>query len=188
VSYIDINSNPQSNFTAQKSFILSQPITYGRTMFNTYFTNSQTALSNIFGSFIWDSTPLPAIYSYVCAAAITCSIFVNDQREVKFSVLEQRQKIIWKALLVFSALSSAILISTALYIYSTTYRQSSIVGIQSRYFIPILPLILLCLYGPKLSSQKTFKRSIFILSCIAISGAVISVYLRLYQSPVLIIK
>lgn len=186
VSYIDINSNPQANFSAQKAFIISQPFTYVMTLYSTFFTNGHTALINIFGSFIWDSVVLPAFYAYVACAAVISSLFVKSRRELR--ALPRRMEYnLWRALLVVSTLTTVILIATALYIYSTTYRQSSIVGIQSRYFIPLLPLILLVFYGNAVRNQRILKASIVLMCCIALMGAVLAIYFRLYQSPSLIV-
>lgn len=188
VAYIDINSNPQADFAGQKAFLLHHPLGYIKTLYYTFFTNTQpNATSNLFGSFIWDSVPLPAIYAYAAAASLVCSLFARDKLEAKLSVLSDAQLKIWRGGLIFTTVLTVGVIATALYIYSTTYRQSSIVGIQSRYFIPLLPLIMLAFYGNFVKNQRAVKTGVIVLSCIAITGAVLAIFFRLYQTPSLII-
>ena len=183
VSYIDINSNPQANFAAQKTFVLSHPLTYIRTMYYTFFTNAQAPLSNIFGSFVWGSVSLPAIYSYLASGAIFGSLFVRGKHEVSPSTLSKQSYRVWRITLLAVSLITGILIATALYVYSTTLHQSSIVGIQSQYFIPLLPIILLVLYGNTVKNQRAVKTGVVVLSCLALIGAVLAIHFRLYEAP-----
>lgn len=186
VSYININSNPRANFAAQKMFIFSHPLTYLRTLYYTFFTNTQNVLNNIFGNFVWDSTPLPAFYAYLAAAAAFLSLFVKSRREASLTALTKQGYRLWRLALVATGLITCLLIASALYIYSTTLHQSSIVGIQPRYFTPLLPIILLIFYGNTVRNQKVVKAGIVIMSCIALVGAVLAIYFRLYQMPALI--
>lgn len=181
VAYIDINSNPQADFAAQKAFIVSSPHMYIQTLYNTFFTNAQTSLANIFGSFIWDSTPLPAIYSYIAAASLFCSAVVKSGRELSTRVLSSSQLRIWRASLLIVCGVCIVLIATALYVYSTTLRQTSIVGIQSRYFLPLLPFAMLVFYGNTVKNQFAVKVGIIMMSCFVLLGSVAVIYARLYQ-------
>jgi uncharacterized membrane protein len=182
VSYIDINSNPQANFDLQKAFIIHEPVLYLKTLYYTFFTNEQPlALAHIFGNFIWASAPLAAVYAYIASAALICSLFVRDSREV-VQGLSIRDRRIWRGFLVIVSFIIATLIATALYVYSTTLQQSSIVGIQARYFIPILPVILLIFYGNMVKNQRIMKMSIIVMSCVVLLGSVLTVYYRMYQT------
>lgn len=181
VAYIDINSNPQANFEAQKAFILGSPQTFAVTLYYTFFTNAQSSMANIFGSFIWDSAPLPAIYAYLASAALLCSLFVKSSREAVVTLTSKSLRL-WKTALLVVCGICVVLIATALYVYSTTLRQTSIVGIQSRYFLPLLPFVMLVLYGNTVKNQRVVKRGIVILLCIVLLGSIATIYERLYHA------
>ncbi len=186
VAYVDINSNPLANFGQQQHFILSHPVTYVETMLRTFFTNEQMPLSNVFGSFIWDSVPLPAIFTYSATIVVVLALFVTNSREISMvNQLNAYRYKYWRIALILISLVTALLIATALYIYSTTLRQTSIISIQSRYFLPVLPLLMLALYGNALKSQRLPKAAILVLSCIVLLGAVLCIYLRLYRQTAL---
>jgi uncharacterized membrane protein len=188
VSYIDINSNPQANFAAQKMFVLHEPVTYLKTLYYTFFTNAQMSLNNITGSFIWDSAPLPAIYAYLGVVAVALSLFVKSFRESKIIKLTKKQLVVWRSAILAIVGITALLIATTLYIFSTTLHQSSIVGLQSRYFLPLLPLLLLGFYGNNARNQLSVKKAIVIMSVLVLIGTVLTICFRLYQAPPLIIS
>ncbi len=189
VSYIDINSNPQADFVAQRAFVLHQPITYLKTLYITFFTNPpMPPLNNIFGSFIWDSVPLPALYSYLATMGIAFSLFVKNRFELR--ITSKLTPIIkwWRISAITVSILTAVIIATALYIYSTPLRLSSIISIQSRYFIPLLPLVLIALYGAQVKNQRTLKISIVAISCFILIGTVFLILLRLYHTTPLFIS
>jgi len=177
VAYVDINSNPQANFVAQQAFIVHQPLIYLRTLYYTFFTNEQMALANLFSSFV----QLPAIYTYLACATMVLAVLVRSKREVSLQAMNKVQTRLWRSYLLGTAILTVVLIGTALYIYSSTYHQSSIIGIQSRYFLPVLPLILFIFYGNEVKKPQSAKRVIVILSCVVLAGAILAIHHRLYE-------
>ena len=107
------------------------------------------------------------------------AVLVKSGRDSKkkFSAREQ-----WLLRLLLAVIVSSVvlLISTALYIYCTTTYQNSIVGIQARYFIPLLPLVMLIFYGNVVKNQYVVKAGIVITSVILLIGAILTIYQRLY--------
>ena len=181
VGYIDINSNPQANFELQKAYVLHEPIVYLKTLYYTFFTNQQPlALGNIFGNFVWASAPLAPVYAYIASAILFASVVVKSGRETSIRLGKDKIRI-WRASLAVVSLMTAVLIATALYVYSTTLHQSSIVGLQSRYFIPVLPAILLLFYGNVVKNQRMVKIGIVSMSVFVLIGSILTVYHRLYQ-------
>ncbi|HMI09803.1 MAG TPA: DUF2142 domain-containing protein [Candidatus Saccharimonadales bacterium] len=187
VSYVDTNSNLQSNFPMQKSFILHEPILYIKTLYYTFFTNEQAPLDALFGNAVWNSVPLPAFFSYLAMTAVVLSVGVKNSREDVMRSMKSRGPIIWKLALLVASSITILIISTALYIYSSTLYQSSIIGLQARYFIPLLPVILLACVGNYFKNQKNVKIIIVCLSVIILLGATFALYHRLYQTlPILL--
>lgn len=186
ISYIDINSNPQADFQLQKLYVLQEPLLYIKTLYYTFFTNEQAPLKDLFGAAIWTSAPLPALYAYIASTAVICSLFVKSSREKVVRILDRSEKI-WRLIVIALFVLIGVLIATALYVYSTTLHQSSIISVQSRYFIPILPLLLLPLYGNIVKSQRILKGAIVCMSVVVLVGSVLAVYHRLYQTLPLIL-
>lgn len=187
VSYIDTNSNLEANFPLQRSFVLHHPFSYLKTVYYTFFTNEQAPLDGLFGNAIWASVPLPAIYSYLALVALTLALFVRDSREFVLKKQKQLQLNVWKGGLLSVSLITALLIATVLYIYSSTLYQSSIIGLQARYFIPLLPFILLAFYGNFVKNQRTVKIFTICIVALILCGMILNVYHRLYQTlPILL--
>lgn len=182
VSYVDTNSNLQSNFPLQQEFILSNPILYLKTLYYTFFTNEQAPLDGLFGNAIWGSVPLPAIFSYLAVCVGLSAVGVKNSREIVLGKANNVRKNLWRVSFLGVCIITAVLISTVLYVYSSTLYQSSIIGLQARYFIPLLPLILLAFYGNFFKNQKSIKVVIMCLCTFILIGAVLTTYHRLYQT------
>ena len=178
VSYIKVNSNLQANFAGQKHFIITHPLTYLNVLYQTLLTNSQAATANISGNFIWSSAPLPALHAYMSMAAMVCSLFAISGREKAISTNSRLRGL--RFILLGISILAAILVATALYVYSTPLKASSVWGIQSRYFIPLLPMVLLLFWGNSAKNQRVIKIAIVVLSCLVLVGGLLTVYDRLY--------
>lgn len=181
VSYIDTNSNLQANFHLQEHFILHHPIIFTKTLYYTFFTNQQSPFANIFGDPVWASAHLPMVFSFLALTSIVMSLFVGDKLAKHFRPFSTKSLWIWRFVMIAIPVFTAIFIATILYIYSTTTYQSSISGIQARYFVPLLPFILIPLYGNFVKNQRVPKTAIICISVIVLVGMVLTVYHRLYQ-------
>lgn len=181
VSYIDTNSNLQANFPLQKEFILEHPLTYLKTLYYTFLTPMQTPLEGMYGTAIWGSVSLPAAFTFIASAIAVLTTTVKDPRELSLSRLSARSRTIWRVSLLATVAVTTTVIATALYIYSSTLHQSSIIGLQARYFVPLLPLILLGIYGNFIKNQKIVKVAIILTSTFLLIGMALIVYQRLYQ-------
>jgi len=188
VAYIDTNSNLQANFPLQKEFILTEPYTYLKTLYYTFFTPEQAPLEGLFGTAIWGSVSLPAIFTYLAISACLISTAVKDRREIKLMKITRYKNFAWRLSLLFVSIVTAVLIATVLYIYSSTVYQSTIIGLQARYFIPLVPLVLLAVYGNFYKNQKIMKISILILATIILIGTAFIMYHRLYQTLPLLLR
>ena len=80
-------------------------------------------------------------------------------------------QLIWIALVVLAIVT---LIFTSLYVQWTTIGGESIAGVQGRYFLPILPLIML-LIGSTLKIKSSYKKE-NINKFVAISILILQVY------------
>lgn len=130
-------------------FILSNPLNFPTILTNTLvytFPGYITTFVGIFRGNIY-SLPLHLIYLY-CMVLIVVSLLDNSKYKLSF-----KQKII--PLFIFSVVSvSAFLFEFITY---TSIGSNIIEGIQGRYFIPVVPLLLLLSYNDKLSNYLSTK-------------------------------
>lgn len=69
---------------------------------------------------------------------------------------------VWIAVLAFL---SIVLVLTSMLLGWTPKGFTYIAGIQGRYFLPILPLVLLMLYGDNLTVKRDYSRGTYYLEC-----------------------
>ncbi len=118
----------------QKHFILENPARYIRILYSTLGHSLDLYLTSLVGLFGWIDTPLPpaAAYGYLFLLLL-------------FSVTEAVRGIgvRGKMLLAGIFLVGYVLIETALYVYCNAVGCDPITAIQGRYFIALVPLLLL---------------------------------------------
>jgi len=181
--WLKITSSIQDNYShgvdavAQKHYVLQQPLDFISALFNTYFTDAQPKLyKTLLGNFVWDTAPLPLVFMFIAVILIVLSIFLSSPREKNTTITP-----IVKTLFLGISVLLIALISYALYIYYTPLKGTSILGIQSRYFIPFLPLILLALHNPMSQTKQKGTKLVVILLLLASLVATITVLMgRIY--------
>lgn len=158
-SFIQDNFSHGVDIAAQTQYVLHQPIEFLFTFARTYLTDDQPKIyKTLFGNFVWDTAPLPLIFMFMGVILIVVSCFLSSPRELTQIRLSPTVKIV-----LFSTFCLLVLlISYALYTYFTPVRATSILGIQSRYFIPFLPLLLLTLHNPLPSIQQNKPKIVVI--------------------------
>lgn len=122
--------------TYTNTWIYSNPIGYLIVLFRTTVSNAWDYLENIFaGHFLCHNQVSP--YSIIPIAYIVISViaFFSDENEKKTTMM---QKLISFGIIAFSY----VLISTAMYVYNTSFKNGIIVGVQGRYFVPLLMLFI----------------------------------------------
>ncbi len=144
--------------SSQLSVILSQPLSYLWTLLYTIFTNFDYYLLNMIGLNLgWvDLVKLPAILIYGFITLMLISTFITK----KPRKLLPKSLNIWFALISIGVIG---LIFTSLFIQWTTVGSHIIEGVQGRYFLPILPLILFLLGNISFQSHKNWNLTKFVL-------------------------
>ncbi len=119
---------------------LQNPILYIQNVLYTFNLNGSNYLLSLFGADLgWGE--LIKLYSIVPYAFLGIYLFTaitDNELKDKF----KRYQIVWISLVILAIVG---LIFTSLYVQWTTVGQTSIAGIQGRYFLPILPLVMLLL-------------------------------------------
>ena len=119
---------------------LQNPILYIQNVLYTFNLNGSNYLLSLFGADLgWGE--LIKLYSIVPYAFLGIYLFTAiTDNELKDKL--KKYQIIWISLVILAIVG---LIFTSLYVQWTTVGQTSIAGIQGRYFLPILPLVMLLL-------------------------------------------
>lgn len=133
-----ITFQPGVSSGEQIVFILTHPLTFLNVLLTTLETKFPEYLLGMAGSYlgaldIFTGFLLPAAALGVVAAA---ALFDNDIRSVNFSPAVRRT-LAGLALLIIA------LTFVSLYIQWNGYRRTFIDGVQGRYFLPVLPMLLL---------------------------------------------
>lgn len=133
-----IEYQPGVNSGEQVRYILSHPIAYLNIILNTTVLNGEVYLSTMFGRRL-------GFYSVVCNAfivylylGILIYVFVKEK-----NIWNKEKSSVAKRLMLFACACICILIYTSLYVQWTAVGNGEIIGIQGRYFLPILfPFVL----------------------------------------------
>lgn len=181
-----VTFNPGVDSGLQVKYVLRHPITYILTMFRTLNTYGQMFIVHLFGEGIGSfNAQASVLFVFPCIVIAAMLFFVNDEKDkVKIDVFT---KLI--CLLIFIIIVA--LIYTSLYVQWTQAKKPIIMGVQARYFLPILLLTAIIFNNNKLIfTEKISYRYILLfllffnlnaLSCIAytyINGWVIDYYIK----------
>ncbi|MCI4589169.1 DUF2142 domain-containing protein [Sphingobium sp. BYY-5] len=120
----------------QLAIILRDPLAYGRILASSMIERAPVYALQIVGRFGWNAILLPLL-AYPLAV-LMLGAGVASGAGARFGI---GQRLWWLAV----AVGVALLIETAMYLTGTPLGADYIQGTQGRYFLPVLPLILLAL-------------------------------------------
>lgn len=144
----------------QLKIVLHDPINYVRILVSSVTERAPVYALQIVGRFGWNAILLPLV-AYPLAALMLGAGVANGVG-ARFGM---GQRLWWLAV----AAGIALLIETAMYLTGTPLGADYIQGTQGRYFLPILPLVLIALSpaGPVRGAQKLFAIAAILLATIA---------------------
>lgn len=124
--------------TLQKEIIFSDPLRFLKLLFKQFAEQNYFSLG-IFGTLDLHSHNN---YSGWCTILAICiSFLLRDEREIGINV-STKYRVYTICLLLISFTAVFVLVETALYLQFSAVGASDIAGVQTRYFLPILPLLL----------------------------------------------
>lgn len=144
--------NPGVNAAEQVKYILTNPISYLLILFRTIHIYNQTFILSLCGEGLGHyNAQASVLFVFPCLIIFAMLFFVNDDKKRKeFSSF---MKIM--CLLIFASI--VVLIYTSLYVAWTPCKSSIILGVQSRYFLPILLLTSIIFDNRFIAFNKEFK-------------------------------
>ncbi|MEA3389934.1 MAG: DUF2142 domain-containing protein [Pseudomonadota bacterium] len=145
---------------AQLAVILADPIGYIRVLVSSVAERAPVYALQIVGRFGWNAILLPLL-AYPLAMLMLAAAVANGS-SVRFG---WKQRLWWLAV----AAGIALLIETAMYLTGTPLAADYIQGTQGRYFLPVLPLVLIALSpaGPVRGARGLLAASAILLLMIA---------------------
>ncbi len=126
------------NISSQTKEIISHPINFVKTLGNTLYLKGEEWIGMMVGTHLgWLEIHVPSltIITYVIVILISCFI---EKNEVAFNVAQ-------KVFSMLICIGTIILVITGLYLHWTGVGANVVEGVQGRYFIPAVFLLVLCL-------------------------------------------
>jgi uncharacterized membrane protein len=144
VTYSKVLGVGDVNQVAQLKYILEHPLTFAKTLYRTFifqgFKNPDLPdfyWTSMYGYFSWFAYALPAAFVSLGYAALLIAFLYKGNSLKDFS-RDKMTAIAYSATFIISILAIAV----SLYILWTPVGYYQVLGIQGRYFIPILPLLI----------------------------------------------
>ena len=138
-----LNTYTTADPQAQTAYILHHPVTFVAVMLKTFYAYTDLFFGQMTGKIGNESIGLPlviiALFSFV-------AMFIVVMLARRESSTTDRLNRIEQAAIGLTALGIVVGIALSLYLIYCATGATSIYGIQGRYFIPVLPLILVLIY------------------------------------------
>lgn len=162
-----------SEISAQIDFIINNPLQYCYVLFNTYAGDFYYYFSNLFaGSEMCYSNA--SINSLLIVTYMILFIYIyyrNDTNNIKISLFE-------KGYIVIISIVLLVLVATSMYIsWTPSFKgigSQTAVGIQSRYFFVLIPLIMLLFKTKKQKLSNEIYTLMLLLNCILVLNTITS--------------
>lgn len=172
IALLNTNTNTyvgtdQNGTLIKLTTLLSNPMLYIQKMFYTFGLNFNKYFLSLFGGQLeWNETIKIDIIPYMIFIIAMIATFSDEKLKIKFNKF---QKIVMMLVIIIIT----ILIFTSLYIQWSDNELTYIDGVQGRYFIPLLPLMLFLIAGLKI---KTSYKNQDVTKLICISSFIIQLY------------
>ncbi len=158
----------------QLRFVLLEPFTFLETLFKTVVQFLSFYYRSFVGILGWLDTPLPDIIYLIYGGVLMLALLVDPFLK-KF---EQE-----RLLLLGVFVGSTLILFLSLYLIATPVASPLIGGIQGRYFIPLVPLLLIPLittHQQPIKREKVFKVMIACGVLVSLCLTILTIILRFY--------
>ena len=163
---------------SQFKFILTHPFGYLKVLLITFFGITADGISSSFiGNFGWLNTPLPLVWVILGYISIAFLAFVDYGKKTLLKLTRADKLVTLSTLILYS-----LAVSTALYVFYSPLKYPYIVGLQGRYFIPLIALALPLFAGFNyIKTTRFFYKSYAIVTLpLLLIASTITIFLRFF--------
>lgn len=171
------------NPAQQIKFVLQNPHSFINVLWNTNFFNWGDGVTrSLIGTFGWMDTPLSEAITVLGYVSLLIAIVVSTDKTSKI----KRWLMPTQKLLVFLvAVGLWVVVDAALYALYSPVGFKIIVGLQGRYFLPIVLLLVPLLHSKVLiSSSRFYRMAVICLPTFLLASSLITIYFRYYINNV----
>lgn len=141
--------------------VIHEPYTIFKVYYETLVTQFDYYLSTMLGGYLGNLDPALSVPGFCLAILWYCMFVCAIRREKERAPITGGQKL-WILFLVFL---SVCLVLASMLLGWTPRNLTYITGVQGRYFIPLLPLVLLVLFDKRLTTSLDLRKSAWYLEC-----------------------
>lgn len=147
-----VEVNPGVNSKEQVIYILTHPISYLLILFRTIHIYNQTFILSLCGEGLGHfNSQASVLFVFPCLIIFAMLFFVNEDKNKK--EFNFKEKIVY--LIIFTIV--VLLIYTSLYVAWTSLKSPVILGVQSRYFLPVILLTVITFDNKTIIFNKKIK-------------------------------
>ncbi|MCJ1713369.1 DUF2142 domain-containing protein [Curtobacterium sp. VKM Ac-2922] len=188
-SWVTQGVNPLNHPDQQRAFLLEHPLVFVKAVFRSIVLDYPTGLTTqkgeiwrgVFGSFSWLRAPLPMAFVILLVITLVLSMLVVERHE-RGAVARLRSGVLWRVVVVVAITIVVAGVCLALYVYYTEDRGQWLQGLQGRYFLPVVPAVMLLFIGGRLVSTRGVRVVVFAVAAVSLVAAIVTIDLHFYQS------
>jgi uncharacterized membrane protein len=155
---------------------IHHPLHLGVVMFNTFIGQSSDAMYQMFaGDFGWLDTPVPLWVTALVVGMVVYSLLTEYEISRIKSTKYYNLSIVAIALLLYATTCAVF------YVYLTPIGSRQIMGLQGRYFIPII-ILLGFMQGNKIfrTSEQEYKKLVLLVAPVILTASIVTIIGRFY--------
>lgn len=181
--YVDAIAASNAIPHEQASYLFANIFNFFEPFINTLLLGwGDGVYASMIGNFGRLDTPLPTLFVTIGYIFTAVAIFVGPEESTEAKMSQQfchRKTAAWLTLIV--AVVYTVGVYLAMYVYSTPPREQVITGVQGRYLLPLLPLLVLFVSKALLTMRaKAYTLLMITAPLVLLIVSTIAIYLRFY--------
>ncbi len=166
-----------NNIPANSSLVRNDPLEFIVILGRTFYKHGPDYLEQMVGRLGWLDTPLAGALPFFYLFILVTVALLDVKKTIRISL---QSKAVFLAIL----LSGCLLVTLALFVSWTPAGSLTILGIQGRYFLPLLPITLLLFYPNRMLRLDWDANRLYFIavpaSLLGLSTTLAYIYLRYY--------
>ena len=157
-------------------YILTNPVRSLKVFVNSFFTFSGTRFVELIGSgYGWLQVYTSELWVVMYAIILVFTTFTTSSTNVEEYCFDKKQKI----MSVIICICSSLFVIVSMWIFWTPLSSDNVLGVQGRYFIPIVALALMVLKNRFIQVKKDITQYLIIASIIVHIGTFFNIWTKI---------